>query len=902
MPNVTVIPFDDVTTVTAAGFTVVAGTFEINTTVRAALDPGSPSVNGGTNNVIRQTDSSGTTTRRSARLTNTPDIFNFEMSLEMSIATGGTTRAGGVIFRGALGSGYALELDAVNNRITLWDTAGSWTRLHQVTTASTDTHYITTDTVIRIKIKVQGAVISWYINNVLIARVSNSTHSGIYFGVLATSSVVWWDNISIISLDTTRTVRTTDWIKGAVLVEIPDTGDRTVRFAYDTANMSSSLSNLITTNVNAITVIVPSHMHTVTSNDIWWDDDDNNHYNATNNPTANNNKLRTILSSIRGHTYVDIDGQTRNVRACLNPCRFRLTQDGGWRGDINPASRSQWWTNYKAYIVNYAALAELYDTEYFVIGSQLRNMEGGINSADVTDWNDLITQVRAVYSGQIVYAINWSRNSVDLTTVTTRATWLNNVDIIGIDAYFELTGSYTMLNANVAAAASTITLPNATETAKYILNAGIILQDDINAEFNYITNITGNVITLLEATDNAYTTAQNARIVEASGLTPSISDIIRGWDNGRTGDNPFTFVQTIATTYGKPIIFNEIGYRSIVGAVVFPWEDADPPAVKDSVIVTYQNDTNNNWGWGTNNILREDTEVQEKAYTAALARWWDVSWFYGMFFSSWTGNPSEGRSPATGQYATLGGMWDADYSPQNKAAQNIMTNFFAAANARDTALDATTYTTPEQVARQLQVPNFSSTTTPTRYEVIRWILQAEDWLDVIMKTSWKSRAVTEIYEFVDRGVKLNNDPIRSVTRVRLWNGSTFDTLTEGRTADYHVDLQNGSIYFTNDPFIRFIRPLQLAAWNSWGSYKKPVEVTYTYGKYFQQSGANLRDRYARAIEYAATIWACIQIVNSNDYSVLVPSGTDKVNLENKVKFWQTELEKIELEQERLFVI
>lgn len=100
-----------------------------------------------------------------------------------------------------------------------------------------------------------------------------------------------------------------------------------------------------------------------------------------------------------------------------------------WRGDIgfyNDDDWNEWFDNYNDYILRYARLAERMDVALFCVGTEL-----AFASQKTEKWRELISEVRDIYSGEIVYAANWDEyKSVKF--------W-DDLDYVGIDAYFPLT-------------------------------------------------------------------------------------------------------------------------------------------------------------------------------------------------------------------------------------------------------------------------------------------------------------------------------------------------------------------------------------------------------------------------------------------------------------------------------
>lgn len=102
-----------------------------------------------------------------------------------------------------------------------------------------------------------------------------------------------------------------------------------------------------------------------------------------------------------------------------------------WRAEISQNSQEEWkaWSvDYRAFILHYAQMSEEKDAELFCIGMELYE----IVKRHPDFWEELIKDVRAVYSGQIVYAANWYEEFEEVT-------FWESLDFIGIQAYFPLT-------------------------------------------------------------------------------------------------------------------------------------------------------------------------------------------------------------------------------------------------------------------------------------------------------------------------------------------------------------------------------------------------------------------------------------------------------------------------------
>ena len=105
--------------------------------------------------------------------------------------------------------------------------------------------------------------------------------------------------------------------------------------------------------------------------------------------------------------------------------------NGTWRSDIFPTSDDNWeaWKkSYRDFILRYAIVAEEAKVEMFCVGTELTKLTIGKPEF----WKTLIKDVREVFSGEITYAANWSKEYEDIT-------FWDDLDYIGIQAYFPLT-------------------------------------------------------------------------------------------------------------------------------------------------------------------------------------------------------------------------------------------------------------------------------------------------------------------------------------------------------------------------------------------------------------------------------------------------------------------------------
>jgi hypothetical protein len=217
--------------------------------------------------------------------------------------------------------------------------------------------------------------------------------------------------------------------------------------------------------------------------------------------------------------------------------------DGTWRGEFEPKRPEQWFKSYERMMKYYARLAKENGVEMLSVGCEF----GRITGPDYTQsWEKIITSVRKIYSGSLIYAANWSGSG------EYNIQFWDKLDYIGIDAYFELT----------------------------------------------------------QKTD------------------PTVDELVAAWQQYLPG------LEALHTQWQLPIVFTEIGYRSVDGANIHPWKSGSDGPV--------------------------DLQEQADCYEAAFSSLWSQPWFYGTYWWSWEPRPD------------AGGPEDADYTPQNKPAEDVI--------------------------------------------------------------------------------------------------------------------------------------------------------------------------------------------------------------------------------------
>lgn len=121
----------------------------------------------------------------------------------------------------------------------------------------------------------------------------------------------------------------------------------------------------------------------------------------------------------------------------------------------------------------------------------------------------------------------------------------------------------------------------------------------------------------------------------ARGLSAEADTIERGWTVGRNGrESLVEQLGNFALEVGRPLLFTEVGFRSVRGAAVLPASCEFPGAA--------------------------DEAAQADAYAATLAAFEDQSWWAGALWWAWV--PDLGVGGCT-----------AEFSPQGKIAEEVVT-------------------------------------------------------------------------------------------------------------------------------------------------------------------------------------------------------------------------------------
>jgi hypothetical protein len=199
--------------------------------------------------------------------------------------------------------------------------------------------------------------------------------------------------------------------------------------------------------------------------------------------------------------------------------------------------------------------------------------------------------------------------------------------------------------------------------------------------------------------------------------------------------------------------------------------------------------------------------------------------------------------------------------------------------------------------------DFTEETVPRKSHVEAAINRVEDIIDEATKHAWRTVSVTNEYHdyladwhnprayvrgrYPTHGVFLKHRAIKSFVsethKIEIWNTDEWIDLVltangymEGRDDDYWIDYESGVIYFVDEqPDVG----------------KKTVRVTYDYGE----------STVPKDIKEWAIKLTAIDLLYSDDRSVFIMDGVDKLGLDPKVRAWKEDIEKIKDKREELII-
>ena len=191
-----------------------------------------------------------------------------------------------------------------------------------------------------------------------------------------------------------------------------------------------------------------------------------------------------------------------------------------------------------------------------------------------------------------------------------------------------------------------------------------------------------------------------------------------------------------------------------------------------------------------------------------------------------------------------------------------------------------------QLKNVLSGTDFTSSTVPSKSTVEQYILEAQSYIDMYSRKSWRPNYIANEYQqFNLNGFKLDKPDPYKILSVQIWNGASWDTKTQGRSNDYFLVPDTGMVHFSR----YFLLPARFTSYNApvwrWGGgeFTMPVKVTYLHGRDIQTD-----IRQGGIVTDTAKKLAAIDVVRNSDFGGAVVSGMDRVSMESRISAWSEE--------------
>ena len=205
-----------------------------------------------------------------------------------------------------------------------------------------------------------------------------------------------------------------------------------------------------------------------------------------------------------------------------------------------------------------------------------------------------------------------------------------------------------------------------------------------------------------------------------------------------------------------------------------------------------------------------------------------------------------------------------------------------------------TYCTTKDVFNLLQLTNISDTTDfttstlPSKITVEQYIEAVQSKIDYYTRKSWRPNYIAEEYhDFNLNGFRLRRNDAYKLLSLEIWNGANWDDKSEGRTNDFFLTPDVGIVYFSR----YFLLPARFQSYNApvWrfggGEFTNPIRVRYLAGR-----DVNTNPMEAGIIHDVAKKLTGVDVLRSSDFGQFTVSGTDRVQLLQKIEGWTREAE------------
>ncbi|MEO5928798.1 MAG: hypothetical protein ABIR47_02590 [Candidatus Kapaibacterium sp.] len=170
--------------------------------------------------------------------------------------------------------------------------------------------------------------------------------------------------------------------------------------AYQSAMAEQAVDNLAAIGADHIAILITAYQH-------------------------DRHASRIYLDSARSPSLVSLHAIATYASSLGMKVTFKLhvdSDDGTWRAMIQPDDPAAWFASYREILLPLASLAELFQGDRFIVGTELKGTTGNIDQ-----WKTTIAAARAVFSGKLLYAASWDEAAA--------VPFWDDLDEIGVDCY-----------------------------------------------------------------------------------------------------------------------------------------------------------------------------------------------------------------------------------------------------------------------------------------------------------------------------------------------------------------------------------------------------------------------------------------------------------------------------------
>jgi Repeat of unknown function (DUF5648)/GTA TIM-barrel-like domain len=221
-----------------------------------------------------------------------------------------------------------------------------------------------------------------------------------------------------------------------------------------------------------------------------------------------------------GNTITEATGRGLSVMVkphidFLDPTKIGSNAVGDWRAYFNPTNPAAFFASYKSMLLAEAQVAQAHGAALLSIGTELDQLAG---AQYLSYWTDIISSVRAVFSGKLTYSADWNddtspwqgHNGLTAGTgnLTTQISFWSQLDYVGLDVYAPLSDNANPTLADLIAGWTQ--LPTDTESRAVTGNQSLI---------SYFESVAAQIGKPLIFTEIGYESATDAASQPAGSST-----------------------------------------------------------------------------------------------------------------------------------------------------------------------------------------------------------------------------------------------------------------------------------------------------------------------------------------------------------------------------------------------